>query len=108
VQVCSVADQSRERENVIRRFGQAWRRRIEGERRRVIAEAVPDGAEHAEAELGPIDFTVMFFIPCEAGVVVARYEWQVRTNVHGRPRVVSVPRGKKFSCGKIGGVWICG
>jgi hypothetical protein len=106
--VCTDADQSREREIVIRSFGWMWRRRIEGERRRVIAENMPDGVEHAEAQLGAIEYTAVFLKACTAGVVIARYVWQIRANVNERVRVMNVPREKRFACGKIRGVWLCG
>ncbi len=164
--VCSEADRSREREIIIRRFGALWRLRIEGERRRIIAENMParpasnaDGsrerkaisnlsganwpqnveggprqtttenasprgpirgfpgqtttenmpprAASAEASLEGIEFTSTFSKTCTSGLVTARYVWQVRTNVNGTVKVVRVAKEKRFTCGKIGGVWLC-
>ena len=146
--ICSDADKSRERAIILKRFGAAWRRGIEGERRRIIAEntparaasdanrgrrSVPNRSEllalvHGNIEGGPgqilndnlpprgasveasldaIEYTNTFSEKCMSAVVTARYVWRVKTNVNGTIRVVRVEKGKKFTCGKVEGVWHC-
>jgi hypothetical protein len=111
---CTDADKSREREAIIRRFGDRWRRNIEGERGQVIARNAPAGAgiapagvNNAEASLGPIEYQITFSDACMPGLVRARYVWQIRTNVNGTIRVATVAKEKRFTCVKVGGAWLC-
>jgi hypothetical protein len=107
--VCSDADQSREGEALIQRFGASWRRSIEGGRRKIIAEHLPDGAQEAEASLGAVEFNASFLEDCRVCVVSARYAWQIRTNatLTAPAKVVTVPKQKRFTCLRLGGAWLC-
>ena len=105
--VCSDADRGLERETILNRFGGRWRQRIEGERRKIIAENARDGVVNAEASLGEIGFESTFVKACTLGFVTARYVWQVRSNYNGTIKVVSVAKSKRFVCAKVGGMWVC-
>jgi hypothetical protein len=105
--VCSDADKSREREIIIKRFGDRWRRNIEGERSKVIATNAPAGIDNAEASLGTIEYQITFLEACLPGFVKARYVWQIRTNINGTIRMATVAKEKRFTCMKLGGVWFC-
>lgn len=102
-QECTDADKSRESKTIIGRFGGMWRRNIEGDRRKIIAQSVPAGVENAEATLGPIEYQSTVFNRCTAGVVTAMYVWQVTSPV----KTIRVPKEKRFTCVKIGGLWLC-
>jgi hypothetical protein len=111
---CTDADKSREREAIIKRFGDRWRRSIEGERSKVNVRNAPAGADNAltgvnnaGASLGPIEYQVTFIESCLSGFVRARYVWQIRTNVNGTIKVATVEREKRYACAKIGGAWFC-
>jgi hypothetical protein len=104
---CSDADKSRERETIIKRFGDRWRRNIEGSRRKIIAENAPADVDNAEATLGTFEYTSKFFKACTAGSVTVRYVWQVRTNFNGTIKVAHVAKEKRFACLKVGGEWLC-
>jgi hypothetical protein len=106
---CTDADQSRDRKIIIERFGDIWRRNIEGERRKIIAQNVPAGVQNTEASLGPIEYRTTFFKACLAGVVTVRYVWQVKTDANPVTpgKVVAVSKEKRFACVKIGGAWLC-
>jgi len=109
--VCSDADRRREGKALIRSFGAAWRRRIEGARGKVIARYVADprGAQNVEASLGTVEFTPTFLKQCRVSIVSARYSWQVRTGatLTAPAKVFSVPGAKQFSCFRRGGGWRC-
>jgi hypothetical protein len=106
-QVCSNADERRE-EQTIRSYFPAWRRNVEGERTRVIAENVPDGAKETKAMLGEIEFQVGFVTPCKSAAVTARYAWQVSYSLNGTPsKTKTVSRRRTIGCGKIFGMWVC-
>jgi hypothetical protein len=104
---CSDADKSREREAIIKRFGDRWRRNIEGERSNVINRNAQTGVDNAEASLGPIEYQITFIDTCVLGFVRVRYVWQSRTNVNGTIKVATVAKEKRFNCVKIGGSWLC-
>jgi hypothetical protein len=104
---CSDADKAREREFIIGEFGGRWRQKIEGDRRKILAENARDAAAGAEASLGGIEYESLFFKSCTVGFITARYTWQVRTNANGTIRTVTVPKSKRFACVKIGGAWGC-
>lgn len=111
-QVCTDAYKRRESEFIIRSYGGAWRQKIKGERNKIIAEHAPDarGAQRAEASLGEIEFTAEFSDKCRVCVVSARYAWRVRTNaaLTASTKDLTVARGKRFTCVRIGGAWLCG
>jgi hypothetical protein len=90
----SDADKSRERATIINRFGDIWRRNIEGDRRKIIVENARVGVENLEAGLGAIEYNSTFFKRCTAGLFTVRYMWQVRTNVNATIKVVSVAKEK--------------
>jgi hypothetical protein len=104
---CSDADKAREREFIISEFEGRWRQKIEGDRRKILAENARDAAAGAEASLGGIEYESLFFKSCTVDFITARYTWQVRTNVNGTIRTVTVPKSKRFACVKIGGAWGC-
>jgi hypothetical protein len=104
---CSEADKSRELRTIINRYGEKWRRSIEGERQKIIAENVRGGAERAEASLGPLEYESAFLKGCGMLLVTARYAWQVSSNPNGTLNVVSVPKRKRFTCAKTLGIWLC-
>ena len=105
--VCTDADKTREREAIVRSFGETWRRSIEGERQRIISENAPARAANTEATLGALEYNVAFFNFCRAVTVTARYAWQLRSNVNGTIKVSSVAKERRFACMKIGGAWLC-
>ncbi|HEX8140025.1 MAG TPA: hypothetical protein VF544_20860 [Pyrinomonadaceae bacterium] len=104
---CSDADRSRELRTIINRYGDKWRRSIEGERQKIIAESVRGGDERAEASLGPLEYESSFLQGCAAALVTARYAWQVSSNLNETVKVVSVPKKKRFTCVKTLGIWLC-
>ena len=104
---CSDDDKNRERESIIQRYGETWRRNIEGERSKIIARNGPDGTQNTEASLGGIEYTSTFLKACKVGIFTARYAWQVTTYDPEGKKVVTVRKEKTFTCGKIGGAWIC-
>src|SRR5205807_331462 len=81
---CSEANKDREGQT-IRSYFPSWRRNIEGERTRIIAENVPDGAKETGAILGEIEFQVVFVTPCKSAAITARYAWQVSYSLNGTP-----------------------
>jgi hypothetical protein len=105
--VCSEADKSRERQGIIERYGAAWRRIIEDERRRIIMERMPLGLTNGEASLGTIEYVSTFSQTCTTASLMARYVWQVKINLNGTVRVVPVARQKRFTCEKSEGAWRC-
>jgi predicted nucleic acid-binding Zn ribbon protein len=104
---CAEADKRREREAIVKSFGEIWRRRIEGERQRVIAENSPTGSQGVEATLSPLEYASSFFEGCRAASVTVRYSWHLSTSYNGTARVVTVPKERKFACTKTGGAWQC-
>jgi hypothetical protein len=100
---CTEADKGRERESILKRFSDSWRRKIEAERQRIIAENASARGENAEASLGAIEYQVAFLKGCMAGSVTAKYVWKITSPT----KAVSVPKEKRFSCVKIGDAWMC-
>lgn len=101
---CSDADQSRERGIVINSCDGTWRRRIEADRSKILAEYL--GVENAVAHLSAkIEYQITFSKECKAGVVTAKYTWQVTA-----PAIRTVPRPheKRFTLVKTGDRWRCG
>jgi hypothetical protein len=112
---CSVADKSLEKRTIVEKFGVGWRRNIEGERRRIIAENMPGGIANAigqltgakpEATLGAIEYESSFPQMCRASIT-ARYVWQVRINLNGRIKAMSIAGQRKFACAKTLETWRC-
>lgn len=114
---CSVADESLERETILNTYKGKWRRNIEGERRKILAENRPSsvanpkglvGFANAEATLGEIKYEIRFPKVCRASVT-ARYVWQVKTQgtLIAQGTVKAVPKEKRFACAKTGATWIC-
>jgi hypothetical protein len=104
---CSEADRSRAKKTILDRFSASWRRRIEGERPGIIARYARAGIE-TDASLSPIDFQTTVFKECMTALVTARYMWQIRTNSPGAPpKVLTVGKEKRFTCGRMGGTWLC-
>jgi hypothetical protein len=96
--------------NTVQSFEPSWRRKIEGERAKIIGESVPDAAVEQEASLGRIEFQYRFIEPCRAADVLATYEWVVSyySPVGGPHRInKTVPRRRRFACGKFLGAWVC-
>ncbi|MBD0369807.1 MAG: hypothetical protein ICV60_03065 [Pyrinomonadaceae bacterium] len=104
---CSDADRARERETIISSYGGRWRRNIEGERQKIIAENAPDGAANAEAVLGEIEYATTFIMSCRSAAVILRYVWQVRTNFNGKITSRPIAKSKRVVCTKVAGVWLC-
>jgi hypothetical protein len=92
----------------VRSFEASWRRGIEGERAKILAQNVPDGAQNAEARLGQIEFQYAFPKRCKAAVVTASYAWQINYSTAVAPSKTStVARRRTFGCGKVFGMWVC-
>lgn len=103
---CSDSDKERIAANLIASFGASWRRNIEQERSRIIAATFGVDVQTAVATLGPIEFQPT--LPkCSAAVVTARYVWQVKADLPQGIKAVTVPRVRRFACGKVLGAWIC-
>ncbi len=109
---CTEEDQDRAL-NTVKGFEPSWRRKIEGESARIISENVPDVAVEKEARLGRIEFQYGFLEPCRVADVLATYEWLVSYSPVGIPagsphRInKTVPRQRRFACGKFLGAWVC-
>ena len=104
---CSDADQERA-EQKVRSLEGSWRREIEGEQAKVIAQNAPVGVQSAEARLGQIEFQYAFPKRCKAAVVTASYTWQINYSIPGAPnKSKTVPRRRTFGCGKVLGMWVC-
>ncbi len=103
---CTQADESRERRNIIARYGIGWEESIKGERQKVIAANVREG-EEAEATLGPLESQIGFS-ECKVAYVAVRYVWRINIYTNGRAaRVLNVPRQRRWICGKVMGGWTC-
>jgi len=112
---CSEADDSREVQALIKRFEPAWRRSIQSERAALITAYTPDG-KNAEATLGSISYQTATIKACASVAITARYAWTIksRTGVGGprgtvdtKEKTVTVPKSKRFVCGKLAGMWLC-
>lgn len=104
---CTEADEGRERQIIMATYEAGWRRNIERERRKVIAENTRDG-EVAEANLGQVQPQITFFKECKGATATVRYVWQINTFYNGKPaRVLNVPRQRTSICGKMRGGWFC-
>jgi hypothetical protein len=104
---CSDADEGRD-EQIIRSYLPTWRRNIQGERAKIIAENVPEGARSTEAILREIELQVTFLIPCKSAAITAGYEWQVSYSLIGAPpKTKIVSRKRTIACGKVFGMWVC-
>jgi hypothetical protein len=109
---CSEADQNRDIQGLIKRFESGWGRSIQSERAAVIASYAPD-SKGAEATLGPISYQTTIVKACASIAITARYTWTVRTRtgvpgaVDTKGKTVTVPKSKRFLCGKLAGMWLC-
>jgi hypothetical protein len=103
---CSDAEKRHIGSDLIAKFAAQWRRSIERDRSRIIAETVGVDVRNAEATLGPIEFRPTL-AKCSAAVITARYAWTVRADLHEGVKAVTVPKVKRFACGKVLGVWLC-
>lgn len=105
---CTEEDQDRAL-NIIKSFEPGLRRRIEGERPKIIAANVPDAAVEPDASLERIEFQYGFLEPCRAAQVLATHVWLVSYAPIGVPRRVNktVTKQKRFVCGKFLGAWVC-
>jgi hypothetical protein len=104
---CSDADQDRA-EQKVKSFESGWRREIESERAKILAQNVPDGVENSEARLGQIEFQYAFPKRCKAAVVTASYAWQINYSIPGTPsKSKTVARRRTIGCGKVLGMWVC-
>ena len=99
-EVCTDADKNREHNAMIDRFGPAWGRKIEGSPPKARAD---NSAGHQRATLGRIEYQSLFLRNCTTAIFTARYVWEVTSHA-GTERVAGV---KRFSCGKLGGIWLC-
>lgn len=107
---CSDADKAREREFILQRFGDGWRRRIEGERRQIVHQNGPrqngqTDVETVELSLSAIEYTSTFLKGCSAATFTARYYWRVGASLTGQGATIA--REKRFICARISGVWFC-
>jgi hypothetical protein len=105
--LCSDADKSRERKIIIDKFGDSWRRNIEGEQGKIIDVNSPPGAVNVEASLGALKYESAFIETCERGSVTVKYAWQVSANFNGTIKSSTIKREKRFSCVKSSGKWVC-
>ncbi len=103
---CSASERESIGGSVIARFAGQWRRTIERDRSAIIAETFGADIKNAVATLGPIEFQPAF-IKCSAGLVTAKYAWHVKADFPQGVKAVTVPKAKKFACGKLLGAWVC-
>jgi cytoskeletal protein RodZ len=100
---CINADKSREGRTIIDTFGDGWRKKIEGERTKIIADI-----KGAEATLGPLEYQASVFQGCTEALITVTYVWSIKTNNPAVPaKVVAVPKKKQFVCLKVFGRWGC-
>ena len=97
---CTDADQDRERQAIINKFGARWQQQIKSNPPKVNTNG--SGVRETPT-LGPIEYQSTFLRNCTAAVVTARYVWEV-TGPAGSERV---PKEKRFTCVNLGGTWIC-
>jgi hypothetical protein len=100
---CSEDDRSHAKETILNRYRDTWRRRIEGERNKIVAQ-FSDGQVHAAAELGPVEYDSTILNQCTVASVRARYVWRVYSPTKG---MTPVPGEKRFTCVRIIGGWFC-
>ena len=104
---CSDDDKSFEGKTIGERLSATWRKKIEGERARIIAENVRDG-EAGEASLSPIEYQSAFPRGCKVAVITLTYTWLIKTSSPVIPaRTLRVPKRKLFACSKVFGSWVC-
>ena len=103
---CSETEKEHIGASLIATFGDRWRRNIERERSRIIAETVNVDVKNAVANLGPIEFQPTV-TKCSAALVTARYAWQVKADLPQGLKVVTVRRESRFVCTKVFGAWLC-
>jgi hypothetical protein len=103
---CSETEKEGIGAKLVANFREAWRRNIERERSRIIAETVKMDVKNTVANLGPIEFQPMV-TKCSAVLVTARYSWQVKADLPQGLKVVDVPKVKRFACARVLGAWVC-
>lgn len=112
---CSEADQDRDTQELIKRFEAGWQRSIQGERAALLKAYAADG-KSAEAILGPVSYQGSIVKACASVLITARYTWTVKTinGINGprgaadvKEKTVTVPKNKRFVCGKLAGMWFC-
>jgi hypothetical protein len=96
----------------IRSFEPRWRREIEGERSRIIAQNAPEAAPGhppgAEATLSQIEFQYAFPQRCKSAVVTASYVWRINYFSAAAPaKSKNVARRRIIGCRKFFGAWVC-
>jgi hypothetical protein len=102
-QACSDADKSQEGKAISDRLSAGWRKKIEGERARVMPVGVA-----AEASLSPIEYQSAFPRGCKVALVTLTYEWRLKTSSPTEPaKILRVPKTKSFGCVKVFGSWSC-
>ena len=106
-QECSDDDKSFEGKSIGERFSAGWRKKIEHERARIIAENVRDG--EGEATLSLIEYQSAFPRGCKMAVVTLTYKWLIKMNSSpvAPAKTLSVPKQKVFPCSKVFGLWVC-
>lgn len=103
-------DQSREWQLILNQYGGSWRKSIEGEREKIIAENVPRNTKY-EITLGQIT-PRWSFRNCNVAIVVLKYAWLIEIESRGpastgERRRKTIPRERTYVCQKAGGHWIC-
>lgn len=111
---CSAADKSREKESIIKKFGQGWRQSIAGDSSAIFAGKLPPRAEHSEPKLSALKYEISFSKTCAEGSVTVRYVWEISYQEINPgalplpPKVITVAQEKNFHCVKKGESWRCG
>jgi len=103
---CSDSEKQRVGASLIAKFAAQWRRTIERDRARIIAATVGVDNRNAEARLGEIEFRPAF-TRCSSAVITASYAWEVKVDLAQGVKAVTVPKVKRFACGKVLGAWVC-
>lgn len=115
---CSRADESREREVIVRKYGVAWRQSITGDGSTIISRSInagklPPRAEYAPPKLGALKYETAFAKVCTESLVTVRYAWEISYQelnpgaVPKPPKAVPIAQEKKFRCLKTGETWRC-
>jgi Carboxypeptidase regulatory-like domain len=106
-QECSDDDKNNEGKTIRDRLSAGWRKKIEDERARIIAENVRPGME-GEPGLSPIEYQSAFPRGCKMAVVTLTYAWLFKTGSPVAPaKTVRVQKQKTFACYKAFGLWRC-
>jgi hypothetical protein len=105
---CSDDDKRLAGKSILDTFSAGWRKKIEQERAKIIADNAKNGVQ-GEASLTQIDYQSVFPKGCKLAVVTLTYTWLIKTNASAvaLPRTTSVPKRKVFPCSKFLGLWAC-